>query len=224
MSRCFVSAFGLSVVVGVPLIALTAPGAQAAPFTNGGFELGAFDDASANGHVMSLQVGSTVMTGWTTTTAELAWARNDNPFVGAAATNGNFFLDLTGFHDGVPFGGVTQTVDTVAGNTYTLGFDIITFEGDFRYRGPASVTASAGGNSQTFTFASLLPFVGVQSGHFTLPFVATGSTTTITLQGTLSTGGQFLGLDNVTLVPEPASLAAAALGGAGFMLRRRRRH
>jgi len=40
----------------------------------------------------------------------------------------------------------------------------------------------------------------------------------------LATGGQFLGLDNVTLngVPEPTSMSLILLGGAGLILGRRR--
>jgi hypothetical protein len=196
-------------------------GAQAAAFTNGSFELGAFDDAVATGHVMTLPVGSTLMTGWTITGGETAWGRNDNPFVGAAATNGNFLLDLTGFHDSIPYGGVSQTFDTVAGTSYSIGFDLITQENSGIYKGPVAVQASVGGAPQTFTFTPPVGSTGIQSGHFTLPFTATGPSTTLTIQGTLATGGQFIGLDNVTL-PEPSCVGILALAGIGLMRRRRR--
>jgi hypothetical protein len=222
MSRRFFSVGAPAIALGVLVLSAVAPHAQAAAFTNGGFDLGVFDDASANGHVISLPVGSTVLTGWTVVGGETAWARNDNAFIPNSATNGNYLLDLTGFHDSAPYGGVTQTVDTVLGNFYTLGFDLISFESDSRYRGPVALTASAGSVSQTFTFTPPAGSTGVRSSHFTLPFTATGTTTKLTLQGTLSTGGQFLGLDNVTLTPEPASLGLGIFSAAGFVLRRRR--
>jgi len=226
MSRRLISAVGSAVGVCAAMVVLGAPRAQAAAFTNGSFELGAYDDAASNGHVLSLPVGSTAMTGWTTITGELGWGRNDNAFIPNSATQGNFLLDLTGFHDAAPYGGVQQVIDTLPGNAYVLGFDLISYESDGRYKGPVSLTASAGTTSLAFTFTPPVGSTGVQSAHFALPFVATGAATTITLQGTGTAGGQFLGLDNVTLgpgVPEPASLSLCILGSAGLVLRRRRR-
>jgi hypothetical protein len=220
MSRQLILAVG---AVGVILAGLAAPQAAAAPFTNGSFELGAFDDAVANSHVMSLPISSTLISGWTVIGGETAWARNDNGFIPNSATNGNFLLDLTGFHDSAPYGGVTQTVDTIAGSFYTLSFDLITQESDGRYKGPITVQASAGAVTAPITFTPLVGSVGVQSGRFSLPFIAAGTSTTISLQGTFDAGGQFIGLDNVTLTPEPGSLGLTLIGGAGLLLRRRRR-
>lgn len=192
----------------------------AADVINGSFEDGSYVDNS--NHVDSLPVGSTAMTGWTVVSGELAWGRNDNPFVGAAATSGSFALDLTGFHDSIPYAGVTQTVSTTPGTFYLLSFDLISDESDSRYKGPMSITASADSTSAPFTFTAPAGSTGIQSGRFTLPFVASNASTVITLQGTASGGGQFLGLDNVVLaVPEPSSIALAA-SGAVVLLRRRR--
>jgi hypothetical protein len=222
----FISAVGVAVGACVILVVgLIASRADAAAFTNGSFELGQYDDAVANGHVMSLPVGSPAITGWTVVSGELGWGRNDNAFIPNSATNGNFLLDLTGFHDAVPYGGVTQTADTAIGSIYSLGFDLITQESDSRYKGPVAVQASAGLVSVPFTFTPPAGSTGIHSAHFTLEFLATAATTPITLQGTLSGGGQFLGLDNVTLTlaPEPASLALALLGAPILVARRRAR-
>jgi hypothetical protein len=202
------------VVCCMPLLALSA---RAQTLTNGSFESGAFVD-NIN-HVMTLPVSATDITGWTIISGETAWGRNDNPFVGASATNGNLFLDLTGFHDAVPYGGVTQTITTTPGAPYALTFDLMTNENDSRYRGPVAVTATAGATSLPFTFTPPVGSTGVQSAHFVMPFLATGTTTPITIQGTLATGGQYLGLDNVAVVPEPA---VAGLVATGLLLCSRR--
>jgi hypothetical protein len=201
-------------------LAFGSTAARAAILTNGSFEDGNYDDAAASGHVESLPVGSTAITGWTIICGELGWGRNDNAFAPGTATEGNFLLDLTGFHDAAPYGGVTQTIATTPGTAYALGFDLVTYESDARYRGPISVTATAGNTSQTFTFVPLTGSTGPQSGHFILPFIATGASTVITLQGT--SGNQLIGLDNVT-VPEPTALGLMAVVGGCLTLRRRAR-
>jgi len=222
MFRRFVSAAGVAVGACVILVGLSASRADAAAFTNGSFELGQYDDAVANGHVMSLPVGSSAITGWTVVSGELGWGRNDNAFIPGSATNGNFLLDLTGFHDAAPYGGVTQTVYTTPGSVYTLGFDLITQQSDFRYRGPVGLQVSAGLVS-IFPLFTPIASSGIQSTHVTFDFLATGATTPITFQGTLA--NQFLGLDNVTLTlaPEPASLALVLLGAPMLIGRRRAR-
>jgi len=222
MSRGFNSVIGSAVWACVTILGFAGSRADAAAFTNGSFELGQYDDAVANGHVMSLPVGSSAITGWTVVTGELGWARNDNGFIPGSATNGNFLLDLTGFHDTPPYGGVTQTVDTTPGSVYTLGFDLITQQSNPLYRGPVGVQVSAGLVSVPFLFTPIAS-TGIQSIHYTLDFLATAATTPITSQGTL--GSQFIGLDNVTLTlaPEPASLGLVLLGAPALILRRRAR-
>ena len=195
-----------------------------AQLVNGSFENVNNSFVGAISNVDPLPVGSTAVPGWTVVTSEGAWGRNDNPFVPNGATNGSFFLDLTGFDDAAPYAGVTQTVPTVPGQSYVLEFDLITNQSDFRFAGPIGVTASADGVSAPFLFAPV-ETSGVQSMRFSLPFVGDGSTV-ITIQGTIAgTGavltGQFLGLDNV-VIPEPTGMAVLVLSGLLFVRRRTR--
>lgn len=177
-----------------------------AQLVNGSFESGSFVPDGNN--VMSLPVASTVMTGWTTFSAELVWARIDNPNV-SPPSDGNFFLDLTGYHDSSPYGGVQQSVTTLSGNPYRLTFDLGVHNGNPLYIGPITVRVAATGNAfQDFTYNP--GGNTVQWGTFNYDFTATGTSTEVSFLGISTAGTQYIGLDNVSLtvaVPEPASWA-----------------
>jgi hypothetical protein len=188
--------------------------AQANLLTNGSFESGAF--VNQGNDTMSLAVGSTVITGWTVVTDTTAWIGATNPF-GLSASNGSFFLDLTNYQAGAPFAGMSQTVATTPGATYSLAFDL----GSSTFWGrPDSITASAAATSQTFTAPSTGGNNDWQS--VSMQFVASSATTTVRLQG--ASGINYIGLDNVDVefvsgpvpVPEPTTLAFLGLGLAGL--------
>ncbi|MGK7958554.1 MAG: PEP-CTERM sorting domain-containing protein [Crocosphaera sp.] len=153
---------------------------------------------------MQLNPGSTVIPGWTTTNGELAWLDNSNPW-GIRTPFDSFFLELTGYTDRPPYGGVTQNIDTVVGGQYTLSMSLGLSNPS--YRGPISVTATAGSSSQTFTFNSSEP--GNQWGDFSLDFTGTHTSTPISIIGTSTANGYYFGLDNVSVVksvPEPLTI------------------
>jgi hypothetical protein len=197
---------------------LTVPvqGTRAGLITNGSFEQGAFvgdgDDA------MSLSPGSTTITGWTTINAEITWIDNGNP-LGIVASDGVKSLDLTGYHDSRPYGGIEQTIATTQGQTYVLGFDIL---GNLNFGSSPSVLASAGSTTSTFTFNPTA--FTAQSQYYTLNFTATSASTVVSFVGTGS-GGVYIGLDNVSVVPvpEPASLALLSMGISSLVYHRLRR-
>jgi hypothetical protein len=93
--------------------------AQANLISNGSFELGTFVD-DGNG-TDSFNAGPTTITGWTAVGRQVSWIRSPNPW-GLSAQDGTHFLDLTGYATGAPFGGVTQTIATIAGQQYDLSF------------------------------------------------------------------------------------------------------
>ena len=188
--------------------------------TNGSFENGAF--VNQGNDTMSLAAGSTVITGWTVVTDTTAWIGATNPF-SLLASDGSFFLDLTNYQTGAPFAGMSQTIATTPGSTYSLSFDL---GGSNRWGRPDSLTASAAGSSATFTTA--LTGTNNDWTHETMQFVATSGMTTIVLQG--HTGAAYIGLDNVSVefvsaapVPEPQTWALLAAGLVGLAGLRRRR-
>jgi Protein of unknown function (DUF642) len=187
---------------------------------------GSFEDTTnfvANSDdTMPLVVGSTSMTGWTVVgSSPIAWIGPDNPF-GLTASNGKYFLDLTGYSDSPPdFGGVSQTIPTTPGATYALSFDLgssTTYNPSGTAGITSTATATVGNTSQTFNFTTSL---GNEWTTETMFFTATSnlSSTLITIQG--STGRQYIGLDNVSvsetgaIAPEPASCVVWLLLGLG---------
>ena len=213
---------GLTVILCATVIGFASIPAQANLLTNGSFEdITNFVDQGND--TMTLTSGSTAMPGWTVVNDTLAWIGPSNPF-GVSASNGNYFLDLTGYDDSAPYGGVTQTIPTSAGGLYRLTFDL----GSATSADSSdSINASAGSTSQLFTST----LTGINNWETeTLDFVATAATTAITLTG-MSKSLNYIGLDNVSVVllrapsavPEPSTLALLGAGLAGFGAFRRRK-
>jgi hypothetical protein len=192
---------------------LFAPAAKADLITNGSFEVGTFvNDGNAT---MTFTAGTTSMTGWTAVGRQLSWIITPNPW-GLSAQDGTFFLDLTAYITGAPFGGVTQTITTVVGEQYDLSFYLGSYTQ--RWGGPpVSILASAGSTSQTFTVSTAS--TASTWTPFSLLFTATSTSTAITLTG--AAGVEYIGLDNVSVnpasaapVPEPGPIALATVGAA----------
>jgi hypothetical protein len=182
---------------------------------NGSFEnaVGTFVP-DPNG-VMSLPPSATVIPGWTVVSAALLWGSiNDNGTVlpgGPGTPFGHFYVDLTGALDTLPYAGVTQTIATAPNRNCTLSFALGTVENDYRWRGPVSVTVSAGSTSNVFTSAPI--GTDWQWRTFTLDFTASSTSTPVTLLGKTA-AGYFIALDNVSVrtVTSAAALRITAVG------------
>lgn len=204
--------------------AIMAGSAHANLISNGSFESGAF--VNQGNDTMSLAAGSTTITNWTVVTDTTAWIGATNPF-NLSASDGSFFLDLTNYQAGAPFAGMSQTIATIPGATYSLSFDL---GSSSQWGLPDSITASADGTSQTFV--SSATGINIWTNEL-MQFVASSATTVVLLQG--ASGNNYIGLDNVDVefvsgpgpgpgqVPEPATLALLSLSLAGLAVSRRRK-
>ncbi len=194
---------------------LSAASAQATNLLqNGSFEDGSWTLNTGSGW-MDVGLASTAITGWTLVNNNVAWSSPANTD-GILTLDGIRSLDLTGMGNINPNGGVTQTISTIIGQTYTLNFDL----GVVPAYGAATLLVQAGGTSQTFMQSA----GGWQT--YSLDFVAAESSTVITLSGERSPNTYYIGLDSVSVtaaVPEPETYALmlAGLGLVGFAARRR---
>ena len=193
-----------------------AAAAHANLLSNGSFESGNFSPPS--NATMSLAAGSTAIDSWLVNADVLAWIGTGNPW-NLTANEGARFLDLTDYSFGAPFGGVSQTIATMAGATYKLSFDL---GSSTQWGRPSAVQASAAGTLATF--ASPSTGGNNQWQNVSMEFVATASTTTISLRG--ATGQNYIGLDNADVefvrgVPEPGTMVLSLIGLGGLVAARR---
>ncbi len=179
--------------------------AHASLVTNGSFETGSFVDTDGTpATAMSLALGATDMTGWAVFGDKVTWIKE--PSFGLTAPDGEYFLDLTDYQSGSPFGGVRQTIATTAGQAYRVSFQL---GSDTRYGLPSGLTVIAGATSQGFSTNAAGPDAWTT---YSMDFVANGSST---LLGFLGNAGQnYIGLDNVSVnaIPAPGTLALVGLG------------
>lgn len=186
---------------------------------NGSFEdpFGSFVADSYG--LMALVPASTAIPGWKTTHAELAWVRNGNTF-GAESPFGEFFLDLTGYHDRPPYGGVEQVLATVPGEDYSFSLSLGSNSSYPGAGGQKQVMVTAGLGSAIFTFD---PAGKVEHEWHTFSFVfsADSGATTIGISGLRAGGGVFLAVDKVSVVlaSDRPSLIVEAIRMSGSELR-----
>ena len=168
--------------------------------------------------------GPPYMPGWTVSGSHyVSWIGPTNPFHGLTASDGSYFLDLTGYIFGAPFSGVSQTIPTQAGANYLLTFDL----GSDPFWGLQDGVSVSAGSVAGSVFTSTNS--GTQNNLWqaeSLSFAATGSSTTISLIG--NSGGNYIGLDNVSVVqtsrtssgvPEPSTWVMMLVGFGGPRLR-----
>ena len=204
----------------------------AAPFTNGGFETPGVPVGANN----SLSDGANPPpTGWTVggTTTSFAIFYENNTF----GVIGNSGPNAVGFGGNGTTGGIlSQTFDTVAGQTYNVNYSVTSQQGVGATLQTASIQALNGATILGGVTESIPSLVAGENFHWfagpTLTFVATGSSSTLRFTDTSSVAASACcnwALDAVSVngqvaaIPEPDTYAfmLAGLGVLGFLARRK---
>jgi choice-of-anchor C domain-containing protein len=215
--------------------ALTVAGSMLAPprasaanlLVNGSFETYAKSTSAwtiPNNVDWNLPAGDTQITGWTVTRGPIDfYSDNVIPNGGWKAADGKYSLDLGGTPG---IGGVSQAFATQVGASYLLTFSL---SGN-PDAGPSlkTLTATVGSTSANFSYD--ISAQGNSDGNMkwiqvSMPFVATGTTTTLEIYNTMALTNAGPALDNVSVIqtPEPAALSILGGGAACMLLRGRRR-
>ena len=161
---------------------------------NGSFENTAASFVSDGRGVMPLAPGSGAIPGWSIIDAEVIWGDDINDF-GPTTPFGEFGLDLTGYHDSQPFGGVQQTIATTPRASYRMSVALGTYNA--LWFGQVAVELRAGTTSEEL--------VGEDWKIYAMEFTATEAETVISVRGTISqvtlSGGEvYLGIDRVSVI------------------------
>lgn len=250
----------LSSIATLLVAGVLAAGAHA-QILNGGFEQGI--NPPGPGGSQTYGNGSTAIVDWTVlTTTQVSWDGNGAFGVPGASNGGNDYLDITGNNDTTngtytvgtqtyyTSGGVYQTFATTAGDTYDVSY-LLGTDSYYNANSTPGIEAFISDTAPT-SYSSLdlgdpTSESGLASGHpagrgewteESFDFVATGSSTTLTLIGYSAVGiggNQYIGLDNVSVedlgnlsqggngVPDEASTLAllAACAAAALLVSRR---
>jgi choice-of-anchor C domain-containing protein len=193
----------LAVVASVAL----AGSALAADFSNGSFETGSFVNGGSGFETLS--AGSNALAPWTVGLGGVDWI---STYWNAEA--GSYSLDM----NATSAGSISQTFDTVAGATYSVGFWL---SGNPACgAGTKTLTVQAtGGSSASYSYdvttnlnSSQSPFT-ITYQHEGYTFTASGTSTTLTFTGDPSAGACGPVLDNVSVTAAATTGASCKDGG-----------
>lgn len=190
--------------------------ANAAPFTNGSFELA---DSISNSTFVNYGTGSTGITGWTVTVGNVDLVSTNYLNPDFVASDGVLSVDL----NGSTAGAIAQTFDTVIGQSYHVSFDLNVNPYDYLAVPSKTVEVSVAGFTGDFVYIGTDHPVG-QGGPWNthgFDFTAIGASSTLTFTSLVHSpccyGPE---IDNVIVmasgVPEPASWALM-IGGFGLV-------
>ncbi len=169
------------------------------------------------GSYTNFAAGSTGITGWTVVGVDSAVTSGSFTQSGITfqAQDGVQWLDLAGITANSNASGVLQSFATTIGAGYEITF-YVGSAFDNLYFFPTTVDLSIDGGARTSYFNPAAPTTSLDWKLFTVNFVATGTTTTLTFYNGAAANNYNSALDNVSVnaipVPEPAPLALLIAG------------
>ena len=158
-----------------------------------------FEPDSTVGANNVLPGGSVAIPGWTTIENGVEWF-DPTAFGQIASPNGGYVVDLANFT--FDSGGIQQTFDTIAGQTYTVEFYASTSAG-FGRLGTAEINVEADSQGQQFDLVNMSTQLEWQLLSFT--FIADDDEATLTFANYQDANLHFANIDGVSVVPTPAT-------------------
>jgi len=200
------------------LTLLTASPSEADLLVNGSFET----PIIPAGGFIDYVGGSTALTGWSVSGVDVNTVSGTFTQDGIVfeAEDGKQLMDLSGYTSNSSSNGISQTVTTVIGQSYSLSFYVGSATDHYLFDA-STVDLSIGGGTLTSYTNSTTPSNMVDWKLFTVNFAATDTMTSIAFfDGSGPSNYESL-LDNVSLnaVPEPSAVILVSLGVVGIMMR-----
>jgi hypothetical protein len=192
-------------------VVLAATPALANLITNGSFEA----PLVPAGSTATYPGGSTAITGWTVVGVDSSLVSGSFMQSGITfqAQDGQQWLDLAGFTSNSMTSGVTQDIATTPFQIYEVSFYVgSATDGGFFF--PTSVDLSIDGGARVRFTNPIAPSNMLNWQQFTVPFLATQSSTNITFYNGGASNNFLSALDNVVIegITEPAGIIVGLIG------------
>lgn len=183
------------------------------------------------GGFVTYPAGSTAITGWTVVgtgpdSASVVSTSFMQSGVTFQAQDGQQWIDLAGYVSNAQTSGVTQNIATTPLQLYKVSFYVgSATDGGFFF--PTSVDLSVDGGPRVRFTNPIAPSNMLDWQQFTVPFVATGTSTSITFYNGGPSNNFLSAIDNVVIegIPEPSTgvLALVTFVASALMIRKKRR-
>lgn len=191
----------LSPIVAATIAASICSTAHAAVINNGSFELPTVPDGSYT----NFGTGSNLISGWTVVgpQASIVSGALTAGSLTFPAQEGSQWLDLTGYLSNSRDDGVTQTIATIPGTTYTLSFWVGNIVDPGSTYGKTSTVELSlnGGPREPFTNADGTGANVMNWKQFTRSFTANSASTVITFFNGDPADDNNNGLDSIAILP-----------------------